>query len=115
MSAPRPVSLLHGALLFALTLGLAGPASAGQWAPGVNHRQQHQHWRIAEGLRSGALTADEGRLLYRNQRALRREDRWYRADGHLSRYERYDLHRDLNWASREIYRQTHDGDMRPHH
>lgn len=104
-------------LLVPLTLALALAAGAGQAhpqaAPGVDHRQAHQQARIAQGVASGALTGRETRALAAEQAAIRREERLYRADGVLGPWERADLHRDLNRASRHIARQKHDAHRRP--
>lgn len=94
---------------FAALLVLApGFALAGDRDPGVNHRQHNQQARIKEGVKSGELTRREVRRLEAEQRAIRREERAYKADGQLTARERADLHRDLNAASRDIYRQKHD-------
>lgn len=79
---------------------------------GIDARQQQQHWRIMQGLRSGELTRREARELMQDYRDIQREEHMYRADGHLSRYERRDLQRDLNELSRDIHRETHDGQQR---
>lgn len=88
-------------------------ATAGTRDPGVNHRQHHQQSRIQQGVHSGELTRGEARRLQAEQRHIRHEERAYRADGHLTRAERADLHRDQNRASRDIYRQRHDAQQRP--
>lgn len=76
--------------------------------PGVNARQHNQHDRIAQGVRSGALTKDEAKGLRTEQRAIRQEERQYKSDGVLTRAERKDLQQDLNVASRNIYSEKHD-------
>jgi hypothetical protein len=90
---------------------VAGTALAGTADPGVNHRQARQHARIAHGVASGELTARERARLAAEQRAIAAEERFYKRDGGLSARERADLHRDLNRASRHIYRQTHDAQV----
>jgi hypothetical protein len=90
-------------------LVFAGAASA--HAP-IDVRQHRQHDRIAQGVASGSLTPREAARLAAEQRAIRHEERAYRADGHLSRWERADLQRDLGRASRHIYRERHDGQRR---
>lgn len=80
--------------------------------PGVEARQQHQQQRIGQGVRSGELTRGEANRLRHEQRDIRQEERRYMADGHLSRAERADLHRDQNRASRHIYNEKHDGQHR---
>ncbi|PIV75922.1 MAG: hypothetical protein COW56_02375 [Rhodocyclales bacterium CG17_big_fil_post_rev_8_21_14_2_50_68_7] len=79
---------------------------------GVNARQHHQQQRIEQGWRSGELTRGEARRLGGEQRMIRREERAYRTDGVLSPRERRDLNRDLNRASRHIYREKHDAQER---
>ena len=76
----------------------------------VNHRQDVQHSRIHQGVRSGALTHREARGLRMRERALRareRRDRFYH-HGHLTPAERARLSRTQNHLSRDIYRQKHD-------
>lgn len=90
------------------TLWIAAPAQARPHDPGVNARQHHQHQRIGNGVRSGALTPGEARRLGREQRHIRMEERRYKSDGVLTRAERADLHRDQNRASRHIWQEKHD-------
>jgi hypothetical protein len=87
-------------------------AQAGQRDPGGNARQANQQARIGQGVRSGELTKHETHRLEREQRGIAREERRYKADGQLTARERADLHHDLNAASRDIYRQKHDGQER---
>ncbi len=95
----------------ALTLA-AGSALAGSRDPSINHRQAQQHARIADGVASGQLSARETARLNAEQRAVAAEERFYKRDGYLSGWERADLQRDLDHASRGIYRQKHDGQTR---
>lgn len=94
---------------FVLTSGLA---AAGTNDPGVNKRQHRQHARIAQGVKSGELTRSEARALRSEQRAIRAQEREFKSDGNLTRAERRELHRDLNEASRDIYREKHDSQTR---
>lgn len=80
--------------------------------PGVNARQHNQHDRIAQGVRSGSLTKDEAKGLRDEQRSIRQDERQYKSDGTLSRDERKDLHQDLNAASRNVYNEKHDAEVR---
>lgn len=101
---------------YAPSAGAEGRPGAGARSatrdPGVNHRQHHQRQRIHQGVRSGELTRDEVRGLRGDQRDIHQQERAYKADGTLSREERRDLHRELNQASRGIYQEKHDGDVR---
>ena len=99
----------------ALCLALAAlpfVAVAGTRDPGVNHRQHSQQHRIQQGVKSGELTRGETRRLQAAQRHIRHEERAYKADGHLTRAERADLRRDQNHASRSIYNEKHDAEVR---
>ena len=82
----------------ALTL-IAGSASASTFDPGIDYRQARQHERIAQGVRSGELTAREAARLRAEQRAIAAEERYFKRDGRLSAWERADLERDLDRAS----------------
>ncbi|HEU4655308.1 MAG TPA: hypothetical protein VFS47_15070 [Steroidobacteraceae bacterium] len=95
-----------------LAMGAASIACAGDHDPGVNARQHNQQARIHQGVRSGELTPHETRKLEREERGIRREERQYKADGQLTAAERRDLQKDLNHASRDVYRQKHDGQER---
>jgi hypothetical protein len=103
---------LKGTLIAAL-VAVPVVAAAGTRDPGVNHRQHAQGHRIQQGAKSGELTRGETRRLQAEQRHIRHEERSYKSDGQLTRAERADLHRDLNHASRDIYRQKHDAQGRP--
>jgi Ni/Co efflux regulator RcnB len=92
---------------------LTAPAFAGTRDPGVNHRQARQHGRIEQGVRSGQLTRDEAKSLRAEERAIRKEERQFKADGKLTPAERKQLHKDLNQASKDIYADKHNGDVRP--
>jgi hypothetical protein len=94
------------------TLWMSASAQASPQDPGVDARQHHQQQRIAQGVRSGELTAAETRRLEREKRHIRREERRYMADGQLSRAERADLQHDLNRSSRHIYNEKHDNQQR---
>lgn len=99
--------------MFLLAGSFAIPAAAAGTAdPRVNLRQHHQADRIAQGVYSGALTQRETMRLAAEQRAIRFEERAYKRDGVLTPYERADLNRDLNVASRDIWIQKHDGQRR---
>jgi hypothetical protein len=103
------------ALIVAGVLAMASlsQAEAETRNPGVNHRQQNQHQRIKQGVRSGELTRRETGALAREQRDIRQLEREYKSDGDLTRGERADLHREQNQASRHIYNQKHDAQDRP--
>jgi hypothetical protein len=101
------------AAMAALTVLAAGSAFAdGTRGPGVNARQQHQHARIHQGVKSGELTRREAHKVREEQRDVRQLERAYKSDGTLTRRERADLHHEQNQASRDIHRQKHDAQDR---
>ena len=76
---------------------------------GINDRQGEQRSRIANGVQSGELTRREAGRLVQEQAQIRRMEYRFRHSGDgLSNRERYRLQRELNQASRHIYRQKHD-------
>jgi hypothetical protein len=102
------------AALMALAIDSTIQAEPGARDPGVNARQRAQHARVAQGVRSGELTPAETREIAKEQRSIRQEEREFKADGKLTVAERKELHQDLNQASRNIYEQKHDADVRVH-
>lgn len=90
-------------------LAFAVSDAAAQRRGNVNHRQENQRERIANGVRSGELTARETARLARDQAHIyRMESRFRRSGDELTNRERYRLQRELNQSSRSIRRQTHD-------
>ncbi len=104
--------------VFLVSIGLSTETSAQTrraFAPqkchprGINYRQQNQRHRIVNGIKSGELTARETLGLAREQYQIQHmENRFRRSGDGLSLRERYRLQRELNQASRHIYRQKHD-------
>ncbi|MGH2372516.1 MAG: hypothetical protein ACRDIC_03440 [bacterium] len=93
----------------ALALAAAGMLTTTAHAASINQRQHHQAHRIAQGVHSGELTRRETARLLAQQAYIRVEEARYRRSGAgLSPWERLDLQRDLNRASRNIFRQKHD-------
>ncbi len=79
----------------------------------VNQRQNHQQVRIAGGISKGSLTAHEAVRLERQQVRIARYEARSRADGGgLNRIERIRVEALQDRASRNIYRQKHDGQTR---
>lgn len=101
-------AVVSGALL------LASPALAG---PGrIARRKENQQDRIAQGIKSGQLTAGETARLERKEAGLNREIRGMRQlnGGKLTPKERALVNHQQNRLSRDIYRQKHDGQTQPH-
>jgi hypothetical protein len=100
-----------------LTLGLiaAGASAANAYHPsanGIDRRQWGQERRIEQGLRDGSLTRREYWRLKQEQRRIRDLENWAWRDGYLTPDERYQLRRAQRGASRQIYRDRHDGEHR---
>lgn len=75
----------------------------------INHRQNRQQRRIANGIRHHKLTAHETGRLERREARTNRMERRFRKSGHgLSHTERRRLNHRLNGTSRAIYRKKHN-------
>ena len=93
----------------------AAPAPApGKNAYNINQRKGNQQARIANGVKSGQLTAGENARLEHQQAGINREERGMRAqdNGHLTRQDRSTLHSQQNQESRRIYRDKHNARTR---
>jgi hypothetical protein len=103
------------ALLSAALVTLAIPVVA-QNAPDpaprseVGQRQENQQDRIAQGVKSGQLTAGETQHLEKNEARINREVRNDRAanGGKLTPEEKAKVNHQLNRQSRQIYRDKHN-------
>ncbi len=84
----------------------------GDRSPGVNRREENQHDRIGQGIKSGQLTKEETKELASEQKEIRQEEKEYKSDGTLTKDERKDLHQDLSEASKDIYEEKHDSETR---
>jgi hypothetical protein len=76
----------------------------------INQRRENQQDRIAQGVRSGQLTAGETSRLESREARLNHEVRAdrYAHDGHLTAPERRQVNRQQNRLSRSIYRDKHN-------
>jgi hypothetical protein len=103
----RFVSVLLSAA-FMLCLGAASMAQTRR----IDGRERCEQRRINQGVRSGELTRREAGRLRAEQFRISAYEARARSDGSLTRAERYRLDRMLDRASRDIYRQKHDGQDR---
>ena len=78
------------------------------WAGRVGERQLHQEKRIAQGIRSHALTPAETRSLVRQQVRIQHFKRHALRDGRLTPRERARLEHLQAKASHHIYRLKHN-------
>jgi len=98
-------------IAFALLLtAVAAPALAG--TPRLNAREHNQRQRIAQGVRSGELTRPEAHRLVHGEIGLHRAEHCAKADGVVTRAERFRLERHADRMSGRIYRQKHDAQSR---
>lgn len=97
-------------LLAVFVLGLGATSFA--HTPIINKREQQQRQRIRRGIRTDELTRREAARLTAQQAAIRGYEARAKSDGRLSCRERRRLDSMLDRASRNIYRQTHDGQDR---
>ena len=98
-----------------LLLAFVSVASAGfaqTKTPVVKERQENQQQRIADGVKDGELTAKETEHLEGREVKIQHDKKEAKADGVVTRKERVKLHREQNRASRAIYRQKHDTQVR---
>ena len=97
---------------FAFTsLIAAGLAVTGLTAQEIQKRQENQQDRIAQGVKSGQLTAGETANLEHKEAWLNQEIRDDRQDhgGKLTPKERRQINRQQNQLSRQIYGKKHNG------
>ena len=73
-----------------------------------DQRIERQHKRIKKGIRNDLLTKKEAKKLRKQHRYLKKLNRHFQKDGRLSRYERKTLQRELDHASKRIYRLKHN-------
>jgi hypothetical protein len=93
-----------------MTVALMAGMTLAANAQNVNQREYNQQGRIAQGVRSGALTPGETGHIERQEAGVRREvarDRFYNG-GHLTGAERARVNCQQNHLSNEIYRDKHN-------
>lgn len=97
----------------ALVVGLTGAA----WGQEIRERQENQQDRIAQGVKSGQLTAGETARLETREANLDREIRRDRRanGGTLTPQERRRVNRQQNRLSNQIYADKHNGRRQPRH
>jgi hypothetical protein len=99
----------------AATLALSGAASADPWnvhhprRAEVNHRLANQDMRINHDLRTGRISLHQARLLHREDRMIRGQERFdaHFDGGHITKAEKASLNQEENSVSRQIHRDAH--------
>lgn len=74
--------------------------------------QRNERARIRQGVATGELTRPEAARLRGREAGITAEKRAARADGVVTPGERHDIRRTERSASRAIYRQKHDAQVR---
>ena len=76
----------------------------------VNHREQNQQQRIAQGIQSGTLTPEEAAKLENGENRIQRQEAkdLQANDGHLTIEEKKHLNQEENRVGRRIHRKKHN-------
>lgn len=97
--------------LLALVAVISNPVMAHQDHDGYSkfdQRIERQQKRIKKGVRHGELTKRESHKLRKQHRHIKKLNRLFKKDGHLTRFERQTLKRELNLASQRINQLKHN-------
>ena len=76
--------------------------------PNIDQRQANQQARIAKGINSGPLTAQETANLEKREAKIEADKQMAKADGKVTKEERVKLQREENRASKKIYAKKHN-------
>jgi hypothetical protein len=88
---------------------LAAPVFAQNMnTPNIDQRQENQQNRIANGIKSGELTAKEAQNLEKREAKIESDKQAAKADGTVTAAERSKLRHEQDKASRAIYRKKHN-------
>jgi hypothetical protein len=107
-------AVLASALFIAPAAMFAQTPTPGAHDYNINQRKADQQGRIANGVKSGQLTAGETSRLEHQEAGINREERGMRAqdNGHLTKQDRRTIHAQQNQESRRIYRDKHNAAVR---
>jgi len=100
------VSLLCSAAMCSAVLPVNGLAAT------INSREHNQQSRIRQGVRRGELTQAETRRLETEEARIRASEARAKKDGKITPAERVRIQKELDKASRDIYQQKHDDQVR---
>ncbi len=105
----------QGFMVVAITSAAFLVASAASAETKVHKRKENQQDRIAQGVKSGQLTAHETAKLENKEAKLNKETREMREDngGKLTAKDKRIVNRQQNKLSRQIYRQKFDAQTQP--
>jgi hypothetical protein len=107
-------AVLASALFIAPAAMFAQTPTPGAHDYNINQRKVDQQDRIANGVKSGQLTAGETARLEHQESGINKEERGMRAqdNGHLTKQDRKTIHAQQNQESRRIYRDKHNAAVR---
>ncbi len=93
-----------------MTMIVTGLLATGLSAQEIKDRKENQQDRIAQGVKSGQLTAGETARLETKEARLNKEIRHDRKQngGNLSNKEKRQINRQQNRLSKQIYRDKHN-------
>jgi len=76
----------------------------------INQRKENQQDRIAQGVKSGQLTAGETSKLEHQEAGINKEEKGMRAqdNGHLTKADKSLINKQQNQESKRIYRDKHN-------
>jgi len=97
-------------LALALTFALPAASVLAQSNATIDQRKENQQDRIAQGVKSGQLTAGETAHLEKQEAAINHEEKAMRAqdNGHLTKADRKLINQQQNQESKRIYRDKHN-------
>jgi hypothetical protein len=79
-------------------------------APTINQRKENQQDRIAQGVKSGQLTAGETSHIEHQEAGINKEEKGMRAqdNGHLTKQDKKTINQQQNQESKRIHRDKHN-------
>ena len=97
-------------LALVATLSLTAATLSAQTSQEINQRKENQQDRIAQGVKSGQLTAGETSHLEHQEAAVNKEEKAMRAqdNGHLTKADKSLINKQQNQESRRIYKDKHN-------
>ena len=97
------------------TAGLFAAPADEKVEPKGKERKERQQGRIAQGVKSGQLTAGETAKLEHKEARINREVRADRKanGGNLTNNEKKQINRQQNRVSKDIYKEKHDAQTQP--
>lgn len=92
------------------SLSLTTAALSAQTSQEINQRKDNQQGRIAQGIKSGQLTAGETSHLEKQEAGINHEEKAMRAqdNGHLTGADKSLINKQQNQESRRIYNDKHN-------